>query len=65
MGNAPFHMVAEIKQIDPQKYKGLAGYPGPFLEEGDNNMLRQEFAGIKTPDFFLGVDGDDTVYPLR
>jgi hypothetical protein len=56
--------VTEIKQIDPQKHEGLAGYPGPFLEEGYNNMLGKELVGVETAGFLLGIDRKDTVYPL-
>jgi hypothetical protein len=56
--------VAEIKQINPKEHKGFAGYPRPFFEEGDDKMFGQELIGVKAADFFLGVNGQNTVYPL-
>jgi hypothetical protein len=56
--------VAEIKQINPKEHEGFAGYPRPFLEQGNDKMFGQELIGVETADFFLGVNGQNTVYPL-
>jgi hypothetical protein len=56
--------MAKVQQIDPQKHEGLAGYPGAFFEESDNDMLGEELIGIETSGLFLGGNRKNTVYPL-
>jgi hypothetical protein len=54
-GYAVFHDMPEFQQIDPQEHQSLAGGSGPFLEEGNDDMLLQELIRIKTPGLFLCI----------
>jgi hypothetical protein len=52
----------EFHQVNPEEGQGLTANPSPVLEEGNDDMLRQELIRIKTPGLFLGVNIE---YPLR
>jgi len=61
---AAFNSAAEFKQIYSEVHQRLTGSSGPIIQGCDDDMFRQKLIRIKTPRFFLGIQGQYTLYPL-